>query len=194
MKSRQSADFLCRKWGRIQLFFTSFPLSLCGYQWVSGGVLVSVNVMGRCFLWQVCPLLIRPHPSTRPPQRGELGHWSNLCPGWTSMKQSQNWSTPCPSTWTIWMINHSLLSYFKQDDSLIQIWMSVSANTINNMGTWAKISYLGIIWRMFKWFFIILSGILDQIKFAISAEIHIHMHHLIITCHILLAMVYCHED
>lgn len=63
--------------------------------------------------------------------------------------------------------------------------MSVSANTINNMGTWAKISYLGIIWRMFKWFFIILSGILDQIKFAISAEIHIHMHPLIITCRIL---------
>lgn len=44
--SEQSADFLCRKRGRIQLFFGSLPLSLCGYQRVSGEVLVSVNVMG----------------------------------------------------------------------------------------------------------------------------------------------------
>lgn len=61
--SAQLAKFLCRKWQRIQLFSTSHPVSLGGYQRVSGEVLVSVNVMGRCFLWQVCLLLIRVHPS-----------------------------------------------------------------------------------------------------------------------------------
>ncbi|KAG7241474.1 hypothetical protein INR49_025675, partial [Caranx melampygus] len=40
---------------------------------VSGEVLVSVNVMGRCFLWQVCLLLIRAHPSAGPPWSKEEG-------------------------------------------------------------------------------------------------------------------------
>lgn len=58
--------------------FPRYPCrpSLRGYQCVSGEVLVSANVMGRCFLWQVCLLLIRLHPSDGPPWSREGGHWS----------------------------------------------------------------------------------------------------------------------
>lgn len=74
MNSWQSAHFLWKKErrGESNCFLPSLPLSLCGYQLVSGEELVSVNVMGRCFLWLVCLLLIRAHPSAGPPSsRGE---------------------------------------------------------------------------------------------------------------------------
>lgn len=64
--------------------FGSLPLSLRGYQRVSGEVLVSVNVMGRCFLWQVCLLLIRVHPSDGPPWSREEGTGQICLPVWTS--------------------------------------------------------------------------------------------------------------
>lgn len=67
--------FLFESW-RILLFWPPHPpvplLRVC--LWVSGEVLVSVDVMWRCFLWQGCLLLITAYPSARPPQsRGGRG-------------------------------------------------------------------------------------------------------------------------
>lgn len=116
VKSGQSADdFLCRKWGRIQLFFASLPLSLCDYQQVSGEVLVSVNVMGRCFLWQVCLLLIRAHPSAGPPWSKEEG------------------------TGQICLAVHTNLSYWKGGHKRPTPWSSTPDNTVWYLIPWSCI-------------------------------------------------------
>lgn len=53
--------------------FLAVSPSLQSYQQVPGEVLVSGNVIGRCFLWQVCLLLIRAHLSAGPPWSREEG-------------------------------------------------------------------------------------------------------------------------
>lgn len=78
------------------MFFGSLPLSLCGYQRVSGEVLVSVNVMGRCFLWQVCLLLIRAYPSAGPPWSTEEGTGQICLPVQTSLSYTGNKVTTGP--------------------------------------------------------------------------------------------------
>ncbi|KAK7933857.1 hypothetical protein WMY93_004753 [Mugilogobius chulae] len=80
------------------------------YQRVSGEVLVSVNVMWRCFLWQVCLLLIRVHPSERPPRSRYKGggHRQAMSPVHTLKTRSAVlWPTPRPAQPTT---NHPLLA------------------------------------------------------------------------------------
>lgn len=104
------------------MFFASLPLSLCGYQQVSGEVLVSVNVMGRCFLWQVCLLLIRVHPSAGPPRSREEGTGQICLPvqrSFSSRNKVTKEPHPAPPSYTTKNDNDG--AYLERDESLIQI-------------------------------------------------------------------------